>query len=378
MKRQISLSAYPASLTRTSLSRALSTRRLMGPTFGVAITMLGTIALACCLAAGPASAQDRASDPANSLTGSVTIQESPASPVNPGASNDPAPPQDQNAQNTSTPPRSSAAVPNMLTLQEGTVITVRINQWLSSDRNRPGDTFTAVLEQPLLADGWVVARRGQLVTGRISAAQKTAHGKDASLGLELSELTLVDGQQLPVSTQLVPYAGRPRSPNSNQRDAATIAATTIVGAGIGAAVGGGTGAAIGAGVGVMVGATGVVLGHGKPAVVPPESLLTFRLQEPLDISTERSQVAFRPVTQGDYDRPTRDQDAYARPHAPGRTAYPTSASPYAPAYPPPAYYVDYPYFYPWGWGYYPPAYLGFYGSFGPRFVGGFGRGGFRR
>ena len=346
----------------------------MGPTFGVT-TMLGAIAFACCLAAGPASAQDRPSE----ITGSVTIQESPASPVNAGASNDPAPPQAQDAQNASAPPRSSAAVPDMLTLQGGTIIPVRINQWLSSDRNRPGDTFSGVLEQPLIADGYVVGRRGQLVTGRISTAQKTAHGKDASLGLELSELTLVDGRQVPVSTQLVPYAGRPGSANSNQRDAATIAATTIVGAGIGAAVGGGTGAAIGAGVGVMVGATGVVLGHGKPAVVPPESLLTFRLQEPLDISTERSQVAFRPVTQGDYDRPTRDQDAYARPYAPGRAAYPPSASPYAPAYPPPAYYVDYPYFYPWGWGYYPPAYLGFYGGFGfgPRF-GGFGRGGFRR
>jgi hypothetical protein len=214
------------------------------------------------------------------------------------------------------------------------------------------------------------------VIGRVSVAQKAGHGKDvAQLGVELSDLTLVDGQQLPVSTQLVQNSGRP---TSNGRDAATIGTTTIIGAAIGAAAGGGTGAAIGAGVGATAGAAGVVLGsHGSPAVIAPESLLTFRLEAPLEVSTERSALAFRPVTQGDYDRPDRDQDAYGRGNVrggPGGPGYPVAA------YPPSPYYYDY-YGYPYGWGYYPPVYLGIYGGFGPRFYYGprIGfRGGFRR
>jgi hypothetical protein len=255
------------------------------------------------------------------------------------------------------------------------VISVRVNQWLSSDRNRPGDTFSAVIEQPVVADGWVVARRGQSIIGRVSVAQKAGHGKDvAQLGVELSDLTLVDGQQLPVSTQLVQNSGRP---TSNGRDAATIGATTIIGAAIGAAAGGGTGAAIGAGIGATAGASAVVLGsHGSPAVIAPESLLTFRLEAPLEVSTERSALAFRPVTQGDYDRPDRDQDAYGRRNVRGGAGYPPPPGPYAGPY-----YYDSVYGYPYGWGYYPPAYLGIYGGFGRRFYYGPRvaiRGGFRR
>ena len=122
----------------------------------------------------------------------------------------------------------------------------------------------------------------------------------------------------------------------------------------------------------MAGAAGVAETRGKPTIIAPETVLTFRLEEPLEISTDRSQLAFRPVNQSDYDRPDRDQDAYARPNARGK-----GVPVYAPA--PYPYYLDYAYGgYPYGWGYYPPVYLGFYGGFGRGFRGGFGRGGFRR
>ena len=331
-------------------SRAISAHR----------TAIGALALAFSVCAIPLAAQNRSSDP----DGYVTIQESPAQPLG----GDPAP--SANAQESSVPAttRPSAPVPSDLTLSAGILIPVRVNQWLSSDRNHPGDTFSGVLEQPLIVQGWVVARRGQSVIGRVSVAQKAGHGKDVSqLGLELAELSLVDGQQLPVRTELVQSEGRP---TSTGREAATIGATTAIGAAIGAAAGGGTGLAIGAGAGAVAGATGVAFTRGKPTIIAPETVLTFRLDEPLEISTDRSQLAFRPVNQSDYDRPDRDQDAYARPN--GRAG----AGPvYAPA--PYPYYFDYAYGgYPWGWGwgYYPPVYLGFYGGFGRGFGGGFGRG----
>ena len=69
---------------------------------------------------------------------------------------------------------------------------------------------------------------------------------------------------------------------------------------IGGVAAGGTGAAVGAGIGAIAG-LGVISTHGKPTVIPPETLLTFQLQGPLTISTAKSQLAFRPVTQADYN-----------------------------------------------------------------------------
>jgi hypothetical protein len=220
------------------------------------------------------------------------------------------------------------------------------------------DRFSASLEQPLVANGWVVAVRGQIVTGRVALAKKAGRVSGVSqLGVELSELTLVDGQVLPVKTQLLQTS----EGTSNGRDAAGVATTTGVGAAIGAAAEGGEGAAIGAGAGAVAGIIGVLTTRGKPTVIPPEAMLTFRLEAPLSISTEQSQLAFQPIRPSDYRG---DQDAYANPRhriLPG------------PAYPRPYFYYPDPWY---GYGYYPGPYFGF-GFYGPRHFGGF-RGGFRR
>jgi hypothetical protein len=248
------------------------------------------------------------------------------------------------------------AVPSTITLSAGTVIPVRLTEWLSSDKNHSGDRFGASLEQPLVANGWVVAVRGQMLTGRVAVAKRAGRGSDPSqLGVELSELTLVDGQVLPVRTQLLQNStGR-----STGRDAATVATTTGIGAVIGGAAEGGEGAAVGSVIGAVAGIIGVFSTPGRPTVLAPETMLTFRLETPLTISTEQSQMAFQPVRQSDYRG---DQDAYANPRPRPRTG---------PPYPRPYYYAD-----PWYgyYGFYPGVYFGYSGFYGPRFRGG----GFRR
>jgi hypothetical protein len=249
------------------------------------------------------------------------------------------------------------------------VISARLIDWLSSDKNHAGDRFSAALEQPLVANGWVVARRGQVIMGRVVTAQKAARASGVSqLEIEVNEVTAVDGQMLPVRTQLVQSSAS----TSHGTDAVTVGTTTGIGAAIGAAAGGGEGAAIGATAGAAAGIIGVLSKPGKPAVLPSESLLSFRIEEPLEISTEHSEVAFQPVGQGDYGQ---DQDAYARPgqrspDGPPRRPY----GPYAYPYPYP-YAYGYPYPYYFDYGYYPPVGLsfGFYGFSGPRFRGGFRR-----
>jgi hypothetical protein len=255
------------------------------------------------------------------------------------------------------PPQPNVNVPASLALPSGTVIKIRINEWLSSDKNVVGDGFSATLDQPVIADGFVVARRGQSVMGRVTEARKAGRVKGTSeLGVTLSELTIVDGQQIPIQTQLLQTSAG----TSNGRDAAAVVTTTGVGAAIGAAANGGTGAAVGAGAGMVASVIGVLVTRGRQTVLPPESLLTFQLQGPVTISTEHSQFAFQPVTQADLD-------ANASYGPRGRFAGERPAGP-----PPPYYPYAYGYPYPYYYGYYPaPFYFGFYG-------GRYGYGRFRR
>jgi hypothetical protein len=248
---------------------------------------------------------------------------------------------------------NQAVLPQTLTLPAGTVVRVRIDEWISTDRNLTGDSFSAVLDQPIVVDGWVVARRGQAQTGRVSLVKKGGHGA-SQLGVDLPELTLVDGQQLPLQTQLFQTSAG----TSHGRDAAVIGTTTGVGAVIGAIAGRGTGAAIGAGVGATAGIIGVMSTPGRPTVISPETVLSFRLQAPVTISTENSQFAFQPVTQSDYDsRSAQSRPRMARPGPPPPPYYPYPyAYPYAFAYPYPYAYYPMPFF---GFGYY-----GGYGRFG--------------
>ena len=273
------------------------------------------------------------------------------------------------------PQYSQPAVPPQLTIKPGTYVTVRLNQLLSSDRNQAGDAFAVTLVRPVIVDGVVVAAPGQVLGGRVTEAKKAGRVEGTSrLGIELTDLPVVDGQQVPLKTQLISRNG----PTSVGRDAAAIGGTTAVGAAIGAGVGWGTGAAIGAGAGAVVGILGVMLTRGHPTILGPETLLTFRIDQPVTISTEHAPYAFRFVNQTDYQ--TQQPRLQARPgygpqppppgpgyYAPGYAGYPAY-----PAYP--YYYPSYPYY--WG---VPGVYLGFGGFWGGGFYGrGFYGRGFRR
>jgi hypothetical protein len=150
-------------------------------------------------------------------------------------------------------PSVEAPAPHTLVVPAGTWITVRMNQHLSSDRNQQGDPFTATLAQPVVANGRVIARRGQTVGGIVADAQKAGHVKGSSrLGLQLTELSLADGRQVPISSKLTERNGN----TSVGSDAAAIGATTGLGAAIGGAVDGGFGAGMGAIGGAVISTIG--------------------------------------------------------------------------------------------------------------------------
>ena len=263
------------------------------------------------------------------------------------------PPPEGQAQNAPLA-QPAQPVPGTLTVPAGTILLIRINDYLSSGRNQIGDQFTAVLENPLVVNGWVVARRGQMIVGHVKDVRKAGRIKGTSeLGVELTDLTVVDGRQVPILTELWKGSGG----TSHGQDAATVATTTGLGALIGAAADWGEGAAIGAGAGAAAGIGAVLLTRGRPTVLHPEEQLSFRLVDPVRIDTTQSQQAFLPVVQQDIDGGTLERRGSR--HVAGGYSGP---GPYPCGYYGPCYaYPGYVGFYSgWGWG------PGFYGRRGFR------------
>ncbi len=240
---------------------------------------------------------------------------------------------------------------------------------LSSERNQVGDPFSATLLKPLVVNGIVLAEPGQTIGGHVAEVQKAGHVSGlARLGVQLTDLALVDGQQLTIKSSLVSRTG----PGRGGEEAGTIVGTTALGAAVGAAAAWGRGAAIGAGSGLVLGMIGVLVTHGHPSILYPEQTLTFRIEAPVTVDTTHAPQAFRYVEPGEYSQPAYGQQ-------PGYGPY--TSAPYPPAAAPAPYYNGYPYPYPYpyyayGYPYYGPGFSLFLGGgywYGGRYFYGPGR-----
>jgi hypothetical protein len=169
--------------------------------------------------------------------------------------------------------------PPALTISEGTPINVRTQTELSTKSVKTGDTFTATLTEPITVEGKVVAPRGARVEGRV--VNSDPGGRVKGLAIISVRLTRLDvgGRQVAINTGTVAR----KAHATKKKDAAKVGIGAGIGAAIGAIAGGGQGAAIGAASGGAAG-TGLVLAtHGDPAVVPAESVLTFKLTAPVTV-----------------------------------------------------------------------------------------------
>jgi hypothetical protein len=311
----------------------------------------------------PQPTQDQPAPPMPAQQGTNRAQDNNRPPIsrdqvpqNPGEYGQQNPPSPNRPPSANSPIDQYAPPPALLTIPAGTVLIMRINEPLSSDHNQIGDQFTGVLEQPIVVNGWVVARRGQTVVGQVKSVKKAGRVKGVSqLGVELTDMTIVDGQQAPILTEL--WKGS--AGTSHGADAATIAGGTALGAIIGSAADWGRGAAIGAGAGAVAGIGAVLLTRGRPTILEPESQLTFRLQDPVKVDTTRSQQAFLPVSQEDFEggrgeRPRLRAAGGYYGYGPGPCGY------YYPCYFAPGYVGIYS-----GYGWWGPGYYG-RGFYGPR------------
>lgn len=171
-----------------------------------------------------------------------------------------------------------------VTIPAGQSILVRMIDGVDSSKNHVGDIFHASLETDLTLNNTLVARKGTDVYGRLAEAKEAGHIAGSSeLQLELTRM-VIDGHDYPVVSSDYTLQGKGRGSNTAKK----VGGGAVAGAIIGAIAGGGKGAAIGAGVGSAAGAGVQVLTRGQQVKVPSETLLEFRLQQPVTVAATQS------------------------------------------------------------------------------------------
>jgi hypothetical protein len=169
-----------------------------------------------------------------------------------------------------------------VTIPAGQPLLVRMIDGVDSKKNNVGDIFHASLETDLNINGALVARRSTDVYGRLAEAKEAGHFSGSSeLQLELTRI-VINGQDYPVVSSDYTLKGKGRGSNTAQK----VGGGAVAGAIIGAIAGGGKGAAIGAGAGSAAGAGVQVFTRGQQVKVPSETLLEFRLQQPVTVSAQ--------------------------------------------------------------------------------------------
>jgi len=157
----------------------------------------GVLCLVLSLSQG--CARSEPADPANG--GAVAEQKLPFRPSDPALANDGARPAPPPAPKLSMPFQSGLQ-PRIL--PSGTLLTVQLEDSLSTANVHTGDAFIAFVAAPLTLDGDTLIERGTAVTGRVESAQSQADRPGLVPGPGYFRLTLnaitVEGRQLPLQT----------------------------------------------------------------------------------------------------------------------------------------------------------------------------------
>jgi hypothetical protein len=160
-------------------------------------------------------------------------------------------------------------------INAGTTIAVRTNETINTKFD-DGRVFTGTVAQDVLdRAGNIAVPEGS----NVEMIVRTTSNNEVALDLDS---IMVNGERYSVETDENNVTLEEKDGiGANKRTGKYVGGGAVIGAIIGAIAGGGKGAAIGAGAGAAAGAGAQVLTRGRSVNVPAESLLTFRLAQPL-------------------------------------------------------------------------------------------------
>lgn len=157
--------------------------------------------------------------------------------------------------------------PVLVSIPEGTAITVALVEEIATDRNSTGDGFKAVLVDDLVSDGHVIARAQTQVRGRITDMNRGSRSENPTITLELDS---VEGTNGSVSLSTAPLTIEGKRQSTAKRLWKGFGGA-VAGAIVGGKMEGRKGAVLGAGLGTVVAMKGDSLS------LPPASVSRFQL-----------------------------------------------------------------------------------------------------
>jgi hypothetical protein len=167
--------------------------------------------------------------------------------------------------------------PASFEIAAGTPLVIRINQHISVKHSHVGDRFSGEIEEPVLEQNRVLIPRGAPVEGVIDEAHRRGHFKGSSI-LELRLVSLsLNGVRYPLDTNDLSRTKK----GKGKRSAAFIGGGAGAGMLIGGIATGGVGLLVGGLAGGGAGALAGGLTGNRDIEIPAESIVRFRLAEPL-------------------------------------------------------------------------------------------------
>jgi len=182
------------------------------------------------------------------------------------------------------------AVPPSNVIPKGTRIPIQLQSKLTTKTLKEGDGVYGMTVFPITVNNEILIPVGSWIQGKITQVQRPGKVKGkAGLALSFQTLILPSGSNIPLYASLAGTSeaettaeGKLKGDSSIGEDAATIAKTTAVPAGIGGIVNGAHGARAGAGLGAGAGLATVLLTRGKDIVLDKGTTLEIVLDRPLE------------------------------------------------------------------------------------------------
>lgn len=175
---------------------------------------------------------------------------------------------------------SSGSAAQTLEIPAGTVLTVRLDQSLSSESASEGDPVRATLAEPVHIDGKVALPAGSDLRGSVMEAKEAGRVKgNGYIKLAFQSVTLPGGGQTAISSYWEAKAEPPR-----KRDTAIIGGSAAGGAILGQVIGGDSESTVeGTVIGGAIG-TGIVLANkGREVSLPAGQLLLLELRNGVSV-----------------------------------------------------------------------------------------------
>jgi hypothetical protein len=199
------------------------------------------------------------------------------------------------------PPPPRPASTEKIVVPSGTRVAVALENGISTRSAKAGDSVYFHTTFPITQNNHIVIPVGSYLRGELLESKRPGRVKGkGEFRLRLDTLIFPNGYTVNLRAaprsadsggkETMDSEGKITGGGGKGKDVATVATTTVTGAGIGAIADGAKGAGIGAGIGGLVGLGAVLLTRGPEAELPRGSSLDIVLEH--ELTLDASQIQF--------------------------------------------------------------------------------------